>query len=48
MASMLNEAEVIRAARTFKPTEVSDATRLARYCALQELPGLIFGIITAA
>lgn len=28
-------------------TEVSDARRIARYCALEELPGLILGGVTA-
>lgn len=27
-------------------TEVSDARRMARYCTLEELPGLIFGVMT--
>ena len=29
-------------------TEVSDATRLAQYSMLNELPGAIFGVITVA
>jgi hypothetical protein len=33
---------------TIEQTEVSDGMRLARYCILDELPGLIFGIMTVA
>lgn len=27
-------------------TQVSDASRIARYCTLEELPGLVFGLVT--
>ena len=46
MASMLNEAEAISTQTTAEQAEVSDGMRLARYCGLNELPGLVFGIIT--
>jgi len=48
MASMLNEAEVSseKTFETVEKTELSEGTRLARYCALDELPGLIFGLMT--
>ncbi len=46
MASTLNDAQAIGAAAAVEQTEVSDGMRLARYCILDELPGLIFGIVT--
>ena len=48
MASMLNEAEVSSemTSETVEQTELSEGARLARYCALDELPGLIFGLMT--
>jgi hypothetical protein len=48
MASMLNDAQAISTVATVEQTEVSDGMRLARYCILDELPGLIFGILTVA
>jgi hypothetical protein len=33
-------------AATLEATEVSDLLRIARYCTLEELPGLIFGVMT--
>ncbi len=29
-------------------TEVSEGMRITRYCSLEELPGLVFGIMTVA
>ena len=46
MASTLNDAQAIGAAAAVEQTEVSDGMRLARYCILDELPSLIFGIVT--
>ena len=46
MASTLNDARAISTPATIQQTEVSDGMRIARYCALDELPGLIFGIVT--
>ena len=46
MASMLNQAEVLRTSETVEQTEFSEGTRLARVCALDEMPGLIFGLMT--
>jgi len=46
MAYTLNEAGVIRASETVEQTNVSDGMRLARNCVLEELPGLIFAIMT--
>lgn len=46
MASTLNDARAISTPATIEQTEISDGMRIARYCALDELPGLIFGIVT--
>jgi hypothetical protein len=44
---MLNQAEVLRpTAETVKPAELSEGARLARVCALDEVPGLLFGFLT--
>ena len=48
MASMLNDAQAISTVATVRQTEVSDGMRLARYCILDEMPGLVFGIVTVA
>jgi hypothetical protein len=46
MAFTLEQTEVVGARESVDLAEVQGATRLARYCALEELPGLIFGILT--
>jgi hypothetical protein len=46
MASTLNDAQAIGAAAAVEQTEISDGMRLARYCMLDEMSGLIFGIVT--
>ena len=46
MASTLNDAQAIGTQMTAAPAEVSDGMQLARYCGLDELPGLIYGIMT--
>jgi hypothetical protein len=46
MSSTLNDAQAISTQMTAAPAEVSDGMRLARYCGLDELPGLIYGIMT--
>jgi hypothetical protein len=33
---------------TATETEVSEGLRIARYCTLEELPGLVFGVMTVA
>ncbi|MGO9451717.1 MAG: hypothetical protein ACLQDV_11850 [Candidatus Binataceae bacterium] len=48
MASTINEQVVISAAATVEETRVSKGLRIARYCALEELPGLVFGVMTVA
>ena len=46
MATTVNDARTIGAAATVEQTEVSDCLRLARYCILDEMSGLIFGVLT--
>jgi hypothetical protein len=48
MASTINERLVIKTPATVEETNVSEGLRIARYCALEELPGLIFGVMTLA
>lgn len=49
MAATINETRVIEAAQaTAEQTDISDASRIARLCTLEELPGLIFGAMTVA
>ena len=46
MALILEQTEVVHARESVDQAQVREAIRLARYCALEELPGLIFGILT--
>ncbi|MBV8134878.1 MAG: hypothetical protein JO121_04430 [Deltaproteobacteria bacterium] len=46
MASMLNQAEVLRTSETVEQTELSEGTRFAHACALDEVLGLILGLMT--
>jgi hypothetical protein len=47
MAATINETRVIEHLQAaVEQTEVSDATQIARFCMLEELPGLIFGVMT--
>jgi hypothetical protein len=46
MVSTLNEATVASASEMVEPTQVSDAMLLAHSRAMDELPGLIFAIMT--
>jgi hypothetical protein len=48
MLSTLNETQAIEAPSTLEQTEMSDGVRFARYLTLEELPGLIFGLMTVA
>lgn len=50
MAATITTIRTIDAApRTaIEETEVSEAMRIARCCSLEELPGLVFGIMTVA
>jgi hypothetical protein len=46
MASTINEQIVISTPATVEQIEVSEGLRIARYRALEELPGLVFGVMT--
>jgi len=48
MALILEQTEVVRARENVDHAEAQESTRLALYCALDELPGLIFGILTVS
>ena len=48
MNASTTEARLAGIASIDDATEVSDATRLAQYNMLNEIPGAIFGIITVA
>ena len=46
MASTLNETRVIGTTATVEQTEASEYLRIARFCALEEILGLVFGVMT--
>jgi hypothetical protein len=46
MASTLNDARAINTSGTADQSEVSEGMYLARFCALEEGLGLIFGVMT--
>ena len=46
MATTVNDARTIGVVATVEQTEVSDGLRLARYCILDEMSGLVFGVLT--
>lgn len=48
MAATINETRACEAMPSIAvaETQVSDASRIARYCTLEELPGLVFGLVT--
>ena len=46
MIATTNEARLAATARAV--VETSDALRLAQYSSLNEMPGLVFGVITLA
>ncbi len=48
MSSTTNELRVLQIPKAIGPSEVSEGLRIAHNCALDELPGLAFGILTAA
>jgi len=48
MFSTLNETQAVDTGQTVELTEMSDGVRFARYRTLEELPGLIFGLMTVA
>ena len=48
MNATSNEARLTGYAAMVEQTASSDATRLAQYAWLNEMPGLVFGLITLA
>jgi hypothetical protein len=46
MASTMNEQVLISTPATVEQTEVSEGLRIARYRALEEFLGLVFGVMT--
>jgi hypothetical protein len=46
--STLNDTQAMNTPSTVEQTEMSDGMRFARYRMLDELPGLIFGLMTLA
>ena len=48
MASTINEQVVISTPATVEQAEVFEGLRIARYCALEECIGLVFGVMTVA
>jgi hypothetical protein len=46
MATTVNEARAVGTAATVEKTEVSDGMRLARYCILDEMSGLVYAVLT--
>lgn len=48
MASTLNNAPAISTPTAVEQTEVSGGMRFAHYCALEEMIGLVFGVMTVA
>jgi hypothetical protein len=48
MNATINEAGINRIGQTIEATQTSDGTRIAQYNMLNEMPGVIFGVITVA
>ncbi len=46
MDSTINEQLVISTPATIEQAEVFEGLRIARYRALEEFPGLVFGVMT--
>ena len=46
MNATINEAGINRIGQLVEATPASDGTRLAQYNMLNEMPGVIFGILT--
>jgi len=45
MATTVNNARAVRAVATVEKTAVSDGMRLARYCTLDEMSGLVYAVL---
>ena len=48
MAATMNEGQAITTPTTVEQTEMTEGMRLAHYCALEELVGLVSGVMTVA
>jgi hypothetical protein len=48
MASTLNDPRAISTTATLEQNEVSESLRIARCCALDQLPSFVFGVMTVA
>jgi len=48
MASTIDEKLVVSTPEAVDKTEPHEGLRIARYCTLEELPGLVFGVMTVA
>ena len=48
MNATINEAGINRIGHTIEATPTSDGTRIAQYNMLNEMPGVIFGVLTVA
>jgi hypothetical protein len=48
MSSTINEQLVISTPAAVEQTEVYEGLQIARYRTLEELPGLVFGVMTVA
>ena len=46
MASTLNDTRVTGTTATVERTEASEYLRIARFCALEEILGLVFAVMT--
>ena len=45
MATTVNDVRALDAVATVEKTEVSDGMRLARYCILDEMSGLVYAVL---
>jgi len=46
MVTTANATKTVSVSTRIDATELSEGLRFARYCQLEELPGLVFGIMT--
>jgi hypothetical protein len=48
MASTINDVRAISTPETVEEVQATEGLRLARFCALEESLGLVFGVMTVA
>ena len=48
MASTINDVRAISTPATVEQVQATEGLRLARFCALEESLGLVFGVMTVA